>query len=144
MFGVSLGVSPFHPFGGWSMSGLISQQWTPTVTHMTNTPGPLGQRTVAEIRAELARQKKSGRWLADQIGAPHNTVSRWIGGVTDPPLDVVYAMCRALGISVADIIAAALRDGDLDPVVPLRRRRAADTREASIRNTHQFAAAMAA
>lgn len=119
------------------MFGLISQKWTPSVAPVTNTPGPLGQRTVAEIRAELARQKKSGRWLADQIGAPHNTVSRWIGGVTDPPLDVVYAMCRALGIGVADIISAALRDGDLDPVVPLRRRRAADTKSEAVGDSHR-------
>lgn len=120
------------------MFGLISHKRTHTVAPVTNTPGPLGQRTVAEIRAELARQKKSGRWLADQIGAPHNTVSRWIGGVTDPPLDVVYAMCRALGISVADIISAALRDGDLDPVIPLRRRRQADTAQGTGRITRRY------
>lgn len=112
---------------------------------MTNTPGPLGQRTVAEIRAELARQKRSGRWLADQIGAPHNTVSRWIGGVTDPPLDVLYAMCRALGINVADIVSAALRDGAVDPVIPIRPRRSrTDSAKSSRRDSHQLSALVAA
>lgn len=111
---------------------------------MTNTPGPLGQRTAAEIRAELARQKKSGRWLAQTIGAPQNTVNRWIGGETSPPLDALYAMCRALNMNVADMLASVLRDGDYEPVVPLRRRRQVDTAKASRGITHQFADAMAA
>lgn len=116
---------------------------------MTNTPGPLGQRTAAEIRAELARQKKSGRWLADKIGAPHNTVSRWIGGDTAPPLDALYAMCRALGISVADLIADALSGEELQPVVPLRRRRTGvvewpDTAQEAGRNTHHYCDMIAA
>jgi transcriptional regulator with XRE-family HTH domain len=141
VLGVSLGVSAFHSFGGWSVFGLISHEWPHTVAPMTNTPGPLGQRTAAEIRAEIARQKKSGRWLADKIGAPHNTVSRWIGGDTAPPLDALYAMCRALGINVADLISEALADGDYEPVVPLRRRRGtSDTPQDSGRDTHQFAA----
>lgn len=107
---------------------------------MTNTPGPLGQSTAAELRAELARQKRSGRWLAEQIGAPSGTVARWIGGETSPPLDALYAMCRALGINVADIVSAALRDGEVEPVVPIRSRRprrATDNSRGSVRDTHR-------
>lgn len=111
---------------------------------MTHTPGPLGQRTAAEIRAELGRQKKSGRWLAQAIGAPQNTVNRWIGGETAPPLDALYAMCRVLGISVADLIAEALADGDIEPVVPLRRRGAGDTAQEAGRNTHHDVPELAA
>lgn len=116
---------------------------------MTTTPGPLGQRTAAEIRAELARQKRSGRWLAEQIGAPTGTVARWIGGETSPPLDALYAMCRALGINVADIVSAALRDGDVEPVINIRSRRdpragsaqgggASDNSQGAGRDTHRY------
>lgn len=108
---------------------------------MTNTPGPLGQRTAAEIRAELARQKRSGRWLAEEIGAPSGTVARWIGGETSPPLDALYAMCRALGMSVADLVGAALRDGDIEPVINIRtRRRTPNNRQASGRDTDRLLA----
>lgn len=101
---------------------------------MSTVPGPLGRRTAAEIRAELGRQKKSGRWLAEQIGAPSGTVARWVAGDTPPPLDAIYAMCRALGINVADLVSAILRDGDVEPVIPLRRRRA-DTAKGAGRNS---------
>jgi len=107
---------------------------------MSTTPGPVGQRTVAEIRAELARQKRSGRWLAEQIGASTGTVARWIGGETAPSLDAVYAMCKALGINVADLVSIALRDGDVEPVVPIRSRRdrLPDTRQGGSRVTPQL------
>ena len=113
---------------------------------MTTTPGPLGQRTAAELRAELARQKKSGRWLAEQIGAPSGTVARWIGGETAPPLDALYAMCRALGINVADLVGTALRDGDLEPVIHIRRRarEAADTGPGTSRNIDECSPLLAA
>jgi DNA-binding Xre family transcriptional regulator len=106
---------------------------------MTNRPGPLGQRIAAELRAELGRQKHSGRWLADQIGAPHNTVARWIGGDTPPPLDALDAMCRALGISVGDLLLSVERNGGYQPVplTSLRSRRAADNSQGSGRDTHR-------
>lgn len=115
---------------------------------MTNRPGPLGQRIAAELRAELGRQDQSRRWLAEQIGAPHNTVARWVGGETPPPLDALDAMCRALGISVADLLAAVERNGGYEPVVVLPRRPRVgpvqaghdlDNRNESVRNTDEFA-----
>ncbi|MGZ4617201.1 MAG: helix-turn-helix domain-containing protein [Frankiaceae bacterium] len=113
---------------------------------MTNRPGPLGQSIAAELRAELGRQKHSGRWLADEIGAPHNTVARWIGGETPPPLDALDAMCRALGISVADLLASVERNGGYEPVplISRRRRQPVDNRQASGRNSHEYADSLAA
>jgi transcriptional regulator with XRE-family HTH domain len=101
----------------------------------------MSQRTAAEIRAELARQKKSGRWLAEKIGAPSGTVARWVAGDTAPPLDAIYAMCRALGINVADLVANVLRDGDVEPVIHIRGRRAgdaADNGRGTRGNTHGY------
>src|SRR5438309_1532697 len=105
---------------------------------MSNQPGPLGQRIAAELRAEMARQEHSRRWLAEQVGAPHNTVARWVGGDTAPPLDALDAMCRALGMSVADLLASVERNGGYEPVVVLpRRTRAADNTPSSGSETRQ-------
>lgn len=76
---------------------------------MTNRPGPLGQQLAAEIRAELARQNKSRRWLAEQIDQPHATVARWISGQSSPGVDYMDDMCRALGFTVTDLLAAVQR-----------------------------------
>lgn len=77
----------------------------------SNTPGPLGQRLATELRAELGRQRKSGRWLANEIKAPHNTVARWLAGDSTPGIDAVAAMCRALGIRVVDLVHAVEHEG---------------------------------
>lgn len=105
---------------------------------MTNNPGPLGQRIAAELRAELGRQNHSKRWLADQVQAPHNTVSRWLNGETAPPLDALDAICRALGLSIADLLRMVEQNGGYDPVTSIARRGADNSREAS-RNHHQYA-----
>lgn len=113
---------------------------------MTNRPGPLGQRIAAELRAELGRQELSRRWLADQIGAPHNTVARWVGGETDPPLDALDAMCRALGMSIADLLDRVERNGGYEPTtsVTRRSRRSLDSSHAPREDTHRYADALAA
>lgn len=98
---------------------------------MTNRPGPFAQRIAAELRAELGRQEHSRRWLAEQIGTSHATVARWIGGDTDPPLDALEAMCRALGLSVADLLAAVQRNGGYEPT-PLPVARAARGRRRAV------------
>lgn len=115
---------------------------------MTTRPRPFAQRVAAELRAELARQDKSGRWLAEQIGWSPATVARWIGGDTDPDLDGLEAMCRAMGMSVADLLDAVQRNGGYE-VLPLpaprptRNRRVggaavADTAQASSRDTREY------
>lgn len=74
---------------------------------MSIRPGPLGVRIATELRAELGRQNRSRRWLAEQLGVPHNTLSRWVGGETCPPLDELDRMCTALGLNVVEVMGAA-------------------------------------
>lgn len=113
---------------------------------MTNRPGPLGQRIAAELRAELARQRHSGRWLAQQIGAPQNTVNRWLGGETAPNLDALDAMCRALGYNVADLLTAVERNGGYEPVahLPRRVRHSVANRQGASRNNGECSTLLAA
>lgn len=93
---------------------------------MGNRPGPLAQRIAGEIRAELGRQNHSRRWLADQIGQSHVTVARWVKGEGPMSFDNLDAICEALHISVADLLAAA------------------DTAQESRRNTHHIPDALVA
>lgn len=74
---------------------------------MATHPGPLGLHIATELRAELGRQNRSRRWLAEQIDVPHNTVSRWVAGETCPQLDALDQMCTALGLNMVEVISAA-------------------------------------
>ena len=89
----------------------------------------LGQRMAAEIRAEMARQDRSIRSLAEQIGESHVTVGRWVKGRTSMSLNALDSVCQALGLSVADLLAAVERNGGYDPF---------DTRKAAGRNSHHY------
>lgn len=116
---------------------------------MSNRPGPLAQRIAAELRAELGRQNLSRRWLAEQIGLSHVTVSRWVNGDGGMTFDALDAMCQALGMSVADLLAAVERNSDQPLPAPRpprgRRSRAigdaepADSGQESGRDTHEYA-----
>lgn len=99
---------------------------------MSTRPGPLGLRIAAELRAELGRQTKSRRWLAEQIGHPHNTVARWVGGETCPPVDELDHMFEALGLDLALVMSevkyriAAEVSGSVPPHSAVWGRRATD------------------
>jgi DNA-binding Xre family transcriptional regulator len=116
---------------------------------MSNRPGPFAQRIAAEIRAELGRQHLSKRWLAEQIGQPHVTVTRWVNGDGPLSLDWMDAICEALGVSVVDVLARAVesKTSPLPVPRPPRIRRSAraagvpddpaNSQEAS-RDNHEF------
>jgi transcriptional regulator with XRE-family HTH domain len=105
--------------------------------HMDND---LEQRIAAELRAELSRQRHSKTWLAKQIGRPTSTVARWLRGETSPTLNELDSICMALGMSVADLLAAVERNGGYEPVTTSRPRRgAAETSEGTRTDTGRYA-----
>lgn len=80
----------------------------------TTTPTPartLEARVAEELRAELARQGRSRRWLAAQVELPATTVARWLRGDTAPTLDELDAMCRALDLTVGRVLVTVQRTG---------------------------------
>lgn len=78
----------------------------------------------AELRAELARQNRSKRWMAIQLGHSHVTVGRWLAGATPVPLCDFVRICEALGVPPAAVLA---RVG----VANVERRRSEDFRVAA-------------
>jgi transcriptional regulator with XRE-family HTH domain len=75
----------------------------------------------AELRAELARQNRSRRWLAEQVGHSHVTVSRWLND-GHMPVSALLQLCSALGISAANLIGTY----EAQRRIPHPRRRAED------------------
>lgn len=63
-------------------------------------------RIAAEIRAEAARQRKSGRALALSMERPVTTVARWMRGA-NLGLDEIELFAEALGVTVVDLIMRA-------------------------------------
>jgi transcriptional regulator with XRE-family HTH domain len=119
---------------------------------MSNRPGPFAQSIAAEIRAELGRQHLTKRGLADMLGEPHVTVTRWVNGDGPMSFDSMDAICEALGVSVVDILRRAEESkGDAVPAPrPPRTRRSnvangasgeAANRKRTSRDTGRYAVA---
>lgn len=67
-----------------------------------------------EIRAELARQKKSVNGLAEYIGSPISTIRRSVNGHRPFTLDELDATAAYLGIGVIELIRKSRNESNSD------------------------------
>ena len=44
-------------------------------------------KDINRLKIVLVEQKKTGKWLATQLGKDPSTVSKWCSNITQPPLD---------------------------------------------------------
>ena len=64
-------------------------------------PSDIGDR----LREEIDRRGLQHKWVADRAGIPKETLSRIVtGATTSPGVDTIAAICRALGVTVSDLI----------------------------------------
>lgn len=65
------------------------------------------KRVAGELRAELARQKRTSGELASVLGISPHTTGRRLNGETPFNVAELAAACRWLGVSLAEIIQRA-------------------------------------
>ena len=56
------------------------------------------------IKAVLAEQEKTSKWLAEQVGKSACTVSKWCNNVVQPDLNTLDQIARTLKIDVKDLL----------------------------------------
>ncbi len=59
---------------------------------------------INRIRIALAEQNKTNRWLAERIGKSEITISRWVQNKSQPSLEQLTIVARALSVSPKDLI----------------------------------------
>lgn len=78
---------------------------------MRETTGATAPRldvtAAANIRAEMARRRITGRALADQLGRSQMWLSRRLNGDTAFGLDELEAVAAAIGVPVAQLLEVA-------------------------------------
>jgi|GEM_PF-2233870 len=85
--------------------------------------GYMSQAVGAEMRAELARQRKSARSFAKEHRLPLSTLHKNLRGERAIDVEDIDAFCTAAGIQASELIARAenvLRNVPLAPVTQLR------------------------
>ena len=61
-------------------------------------------KDVNRLKLVLVEQKRTGKWLAEQLGKDPSAVSKWCSNVTQPTLDILVNIAKVLNIDVKDLI----------------------------------------
>ena len=61
-------------------------------------------KDVNRLKLVLVEQKRTGKWLAEQLGKNPSTVSKWCSNVTQPTLDTLVNIAKVLDVSIKDLI----------------------------------------
>jgi transcriptional regulator with XRE-family HTH domain len=56
------------------------------------------------IKAVLAEQEKTSKWLAEQVGKSVCTVSKWCSNSVQPDLNTLDQIARTLKVDVKDLL----------------------------------------
>lgn len=56
------------------------------------------------IKVVLVEQKKTGKWLAEQLGKSSCSVSKWCSNTTQPDLQTLNQIAIRLGVDVKDLL----------------------------------------
>lgn len=61
-------------------------------------------REINRLKAVLAEQNKTGRWLAENLGKDTATVSRWCNNHAQPSVETFTRIAELLDVDVRELI----------------------------------------
>ena len=56
------------------------------------------------LKVVLVEQKKTGKWLAEQLGVSTTTTSRWCSNAAQPDLQTLNKIAKVLNVNVKDLL----------------------------------------
>ena len=56
------------------------------------------------LKAVLAEQDKTSKWLAEQLGKDPATVSKWCTNVSQPSLEMMMRIAKLLNVEMNDLV----------------------------------------
>lgn len=64
---------------------------------------------INRLKIVLVEKKKTGKWLAEQLGKNPSTVSKWCSNVSQPDLATLVKVAELLEVDVQELIVATNR-----------------------------------
>ena len=61
-------------------------------------------KDINRLKVVLAEQKRTNKWLAEQLGKDQTMVSKWCTNTTQPSLEMLMKIAQALGIEAKDLL----------------------------------------
>lgn len=59
---------------------------------------------INRVKIVLVEQKKTGKWLAEQLDVSTTTISRWCSNVHQPDLQTLNRIAELLKVSIHELI----------------------------------------
>ena len=56
------------------------------------------------LKVVLAEQKRTNKWLAEQLGKDPASVSKWCTNASQPSLETLVEIARSLNVDVKDLL----------------------------------------
>ena len=64
----------------------------------------MSKKAINRLKAVLAEQGKTNKWLAEKLNKNETTISRWCTNEIQPSMDTFIAIAKLLGIDVKELI----------------------------------------
>ena len=61
-------------------------------------------KDINRIKVVLVEQKKTAKWLAEEIGKDPSTVSKWCTNTSQPSLDTLRKIADVLSVKLSDLV----------------------------------------
>lgn len=61
-------------------------------------------KKINRLKVVLVEQRKTGKWLAEQLGKDLSTISKWCSNTTQPPLDMLVNIATLLNVDIKELI----------------------------------------
>lgn len=64
----------------------------------------LGMEDINRIKLVLVEKKKTGKWLAEQLGKDPSTISKWCSNSSQPSLEALTQIAKVLNMDRRELI----------------------------------------
>lgn len=61
-------------------------------------------KDINRLKVVLVERKKTGKWLAEQLGKDPSTVSKWCSNSSQPSLETLDKIAEKLGVDRRELI----------------------------------------
>ena len=61
-------------------------------------------KDINRIKVVLVEQKRTNKWLAEQLGINPTTVSKWCTNTTQPNIETFLQIAKTLNVEVQDLL----------------------------------------
>ncbi len=64
---------------------------------------------INRLKVVLVEKKRTGKWLAEQLGKDTTTVSKWCTNTTQPGLETLLRIAELLEVDVKDLLNSSMK-----------------------------------